>query len=111
MRDYCLVAGQPRELDRVERLGQRSDLVQLDQDRVRDVLLDAAAQELGVRHEDVITDKLDAAAEPFGERRPSLPFILRKPILERDDREPGAEPFEQLDHPFGVELPAFAPQS
>ena len=39
-----------RQLDRLERLGERADLVHLDQDRVGDLLLDAALQALGVGH-------------------------------------------------------------
>ena len=35
-----------RQLDRLEGLRQRPDLVDLDQDRVRDLLLDAAAEAL-----------------------------------------------------------------
>src|SRR4051812_33675818 len=37
------------ELDRVQRLGQRPDLVDLDEDRVRDALVDAALQALDAR--------------------------------------------------------------
>ena len=33
-----------RELDRLERLGERADLVHLDEDRVRDALVDAAPE-------------------------------------------------------------------
>ena len=62
VRDDGAVARARREPDRVERLGERADLVQLDEDRVRDALVDAALQQLGVRHEHVVTDELDAAA-------------------------------------------------
>ncbi len=48
------------ELDRVERLGERPDLVDLDEDRVADALGDAAAQEVDVRDEEVVADELQA---------------------------------------------------
>ena len=58
------VAVRARELDRVERLGQRPDLVHLDEDRVRRALLDPAAEPLDVGDEDVVADELHAVAEP-----------------------------------------------
>src|ERR1019366_6013237 len=45
MRNDGLIAVHARHLDRLEGLGHGADLVQLDQDRVRDILLDAAAEE------------------------------------------------------------------
>ena len=63
VRDDRRIAVALRELDRVERLGQRSDLVDLDQDRVGDPLADAALQELDVGDEEVVADELEAVAE------------------------------------------------
>ena len=45
VRDDAGVAGLRRHRDRVERFGHRADLIQLDQDRVGDVLVDAASGE------------------------------------------------------------------
>ena len=58
------VAVRARELDRVERLGQRPDLVHLDEDRVRRAVLDPAAEPFDVRDEDVVADELHAVSEP-----------------------------------------------
>ena len=54
------VAAAVGELDRVERLGERPDLVHLHEDRVADALGDPAAEEVDVRHEEVVADELDA---------------------------------------------------
>src|SRR5690606_12967773 len=46
------------ELDRLEGLGQRADLVDLDQDRVARTLFDATPQVLRIRDEQVVADEL-----------------------------------------------------
>ena len=51
------------ELDRVERLGERADLVHLDEDRVGRTAVDAHLETLGVRHERVVADELHAVAD------------------------------------------------
>jgi hypothetical protein len=70
MGDHRAVPGVSRDRDRVERLGQCPDLVELDQDRVRDPTLDPLAQDRRIRDKDVVTDPLNAAAEPGGEPGP-----------------------------------------
>ena len=55
------VAGALGHLDRGEGLGQRADLVDLDQDRVGDAFCDAFLQDLRVGHEQVVADQLHAA--------------------------------------------------
>ena len=69
VRHYCGVAVRPRKLDGLERLGEGSDLVDLDEDRVRHALIDSAAKSLYVRHEEVVADKLNPVAEPLGRLR------------------------------------------
>src|SRR5262245_11605972 len=92
-----------RELDRVERLGQRPDLVDLDEDRVPHSLDDPAAEELDVRHEQVVADELEPSAETIRERLPALPVGLAEAVLDRHDREAVAEIDPEIDHPVGVE--------
>ena len=50
-----------RRLDRVERLGERADLVHLDQDGVGDAALDPLAQALAICDEEVVADQLAPA--------------------------------------------------
>src|SRR4051812_32356563 len=80
------VAGLTRRADRVERLRQRADLVDLDEDRVGDPGLDPAPQPLGVRHEEVVADELQALAEAIGEDLPAVPVLLVHAVLDRHDR-------------------------
>ena len=52
-----------REAHRLDRLGERADLVDLDEDRVADAAVDALLQPLGIRDEEVVADELDPVAE------------------------------------------------
>src|SRR4051794_20372460 len=81
MGDDDAVAVAPRELDRLERLGQRPDLVHLHEDRVRDARIDAALQDFRIRHEHVVADELDARAEPLRQGAPGVPVVLRDAVL------------------------------
>src|ERR1019366_1121588 len=74
------------QADAGERLGQGADLVELDEDGVGDLALDAPLQALDVRHEDVVADELHAVADALGERLPAVPVVLRAAILDRDER-------------------------
>ena len=67
------VAGVARDRDRVERLGERPDLVELDQDRVRDAALDPLAQDRRVGDEDVVADELKPARRAARSARASRP--------------------------------------
>jgi hypothetical protein len=75
-----------REVDGVERLGQRADLVDLHQKRVGALLADPAGQPLGIRDEQVVTDDLDPPAEHGGDPGPTGPVFLVERVLDRDDR-------------------------
>ena len=64
------------ELDGVEGLGERADLVDLDEDRVGRAGVDAAGEPLGVGDEEVVADELDLdrrAPRSARPRRPSPP--------------------------------------
>src|SRR5439155_9546612 len=66
VRHHGRVAVLVREPHGLDRLGQRPDLVDLDEDRVGDPALDAKPQPLRARDEDVVADELQAVAEPLG---------------------------------------------
>src|SRR6185436_11037137 len=104
------VAAALRELDRGERLGQRPDLVRLDQDRVRDALAHALLQDLRVRDEEVVSDELDLRTEALGQLAPAAPVVLREAVLDRYDRIAVGEPGQIVGEfpgrkrqPFGLE--------
>src|SRR5712691_5327811 len=59
VRHHCCPAGVVRLAYRLDGLGQRADLIELDQDTVAALLLYRTAQELHGRHQQVIADELD----------------------------------------------------
>src|SRR5437879_68542 len=65
VRDDGAVAGALRQLDRLQRLGQRAHLVHLDEDGVRKALTDALLDDGGVRDEEVVAHELAAPADPL----------------------------------------------
>src|SRR5690606_13398811 len=77
--------------DAVERLGHGPDLVQLDQDRVRDALLDALLQARGARDEQVVADELQLLAELLREELPAGVVVLVAAVLDRHEREGARE--------------------
>ena len=77
------VRGQPH---RLQRFGQRADLVHLDENRVADALLDALLQTLSVGDEEVVADQLDLLAERVRQRLPAVPIVFRHAVFDRDDR-------------------------
>src|SRR3989440_55717 len=42
-------------------------------------------QALGVRHEEVVADELDAVTDPLGQKAPAVPVLLPHPVLDRHD--------------------------
>ena len=101
MADHHAVRGLLGGPDHVERLGERADLVHLDQDRVRRVVLDPSLQALRIGHEQVVADDLDAFVQALGERRPSLPVVLGQGVLDRHDRVRVDQLGEERDHLLG----------
>ena len=81
------VAGALGHLDGVEGLGQRADLVDLDQDAVGDARSRCPARSrFGVGDEQVVADELDLVAELVGQQLPAVPVVLGAAVLDRDDR-------------------------
>ena len=73
-------------LDSVESFGKRTDLVNLDEDRVCSTLLDTLLEVLNIGNEEVITYELALVADSFGKFNPSFPVVLIETILDRVDR-------------------------
>ena len=61
-----------RELDGLDRLRERPDLVDLDENRVADAALDPLAQAVGIGDEDVVADELQPPAEAVGQALPAV---------------------------------------
>ena len=100
-------AGPAGQLDRIDRLAQRPNLVELDEHGVRRVGIDRSLDPLGVRDEQVVADELDAIAEPSGHLLPAGPVILGQAVLERNDRKPIDPVGPEVDQFAGFERPSF----
>ena len=70
----------------------------------------AARDALGVGHEQVVADELDAVAEPLGQLLPAEPVVLGQAVLDRDDRVAGGPVGPQVDQLAGLERPALLGQ-
>ena len=66
VRDDSGVASVFRHFDCSQSFGQRTDLVEFDQDGVSDAFFDAFFQDLGVGYEQIVTNQLDFVAQYFG---------------------------------------------
>ncbi len=75
-----------RKRDRVQRLGEGTDLVDLDQQRVPGFLRDTPRKPLRIGDEQVVTNELYRVAEPGCEPHPAAPVVLGEWILDRHDR-------------------------
>src|SRR5690606_19856299 len=106
----CGVTGCLSHLDGFQGLGQRADLVELDQDRVADALVDAFLENLGVGHEQVVTDQLHLLAKLVGQHFPACPVGLVHAIFDGNDRVALAQVGQVIGETGGVELLAFAGQ-
>ena len=83
---HARVAVLVRHGDRVERLRKRSDLVDLDQNRVGDALFDSLGETHGVRDKKIVADQLHAIAKDVGLVLPAGPFVLVQAVLDGEDR-------------------------
>src|SRR5579862_6404556 len=96
MGDHRAVTVLLREVHRVDRLGERADLVHLHEDGVGDAALDTELQPLGVRYEDVVTDELDPIAELLGRRDPAVRVVLGVAVFDGHDGEAVDETGEEV---------------
>src|SRR5580698_6230572 len=86
MRHHGGVTTSLRHIDGRQRLAKRADLVDLDEDRIPDPLLDPAIQYLDVGHKDVVADELTLPADLVCEQLPAYPVLLCHAVLNRQDR-------------------------
>ena len=87
----CGVTCALSHLDSLEGLGQGTNLVDLDEDGVTSVNLNALLQALSVGNKEVVADELDLLAQTLGKDLPTVPVLLCKAVLDGDD-------WELLDH-------------
>ena len=82
-------------LDSIQCLGERTNLVYLDEDRVSSTHLDTLLQELHVGYKEVVTYQLATVADGSGQLHPVVPIVFIKTILDRIDRIFGNQFFQE----------------
>ncbi len=107
MRNHCGVTGALGHFDGGEGFCQRADLVDLDQDRVGDTLLDAFTQNLGVGDEQIVADQLNLLAQRCGQGGPAFPVVFRHGVFDGDDRVLVAPGCQQVGEVGGRQRQAF----
>ena len=69
-----------------DRFGQRTDLVELDKERVGGGFFDRTADAFRIGHEEIVADDLEAVPGFSDQLFPSVPVVLRQAVFNRDDR-------------------------
>ena len=95
MRHHGAPVGGIGQLNGGYRLGERADLVQLNQHGIRDVLGDSASDARDVCDEEIIAHKFDRIAKLPVQQRPTGPVVFRQAVLENCDWV--------LAYPLGIE--------
>ena len=80
------VARLVRHLDCLEGLGDRTDLIELNQNRVAAAKLNALLEALRVRDKKIVADQLNLVAELLRHHFPALPVLFIEAVLDGPDR-------------------------
>jgi len=101
------------QLDGLQRLRQRADLVDLDEDGIGHAAADALLQDGGVGDEEIVAHELHARAQAPGQGLPPLAVVLAQAVLDGADRiatdeglVPGDHLLARALHAIGLELVA-----
>ena len=78
-------AGLVSHLDGFHRLGNGTDLVELDEDGVSCAEFDALGKSLCIRYEKIIAYELNALSESGGHLLPAFPVLFIETVLDADD--------------------------
>ena len=70
------------DTDAVERFADRANLVQLDEERVPNLLADSALEDFRIRHEHVVANQLHTIAKGAGQRLPAVPVAFGKAVFD-----------------------------
>src|SRR5205085_1157209 len=100
MRNNGAVVRVLRHFHRVERFSDRTDLIQLDEERVADALRDAALEDFGIRDEHVVADELDAGPKYARQHLPAVPVAFGQAVFDRNDRVFAQPILVEPDHLF-----------
>ena len=96
--DRHVPAGLARQLAGTGGLSERADLVDLEQEGVRGILINGALNARRIGAEQVVAQHEGTTGQPAPELRPVRPVVFRQSVLDADDR-PALRPVrQQLDH-------------
>lgn len=79
------ISAAPGQFDGFHRLGQRADLIDLDEDTVTNIFGDSAGQPLGVGDEEIVANQLTASTDLLGHFLPANPVVFAATIFDRAD--------------------------
>src|ERR1041384_1401533 len=74
------------QLNTIQRFREGADLVDLDQNRVRNSEIDSFLQKLRVGHKKIVADELHFASNLVCQEFPSGPIVFRHAVFDRDNR-------------------------
>src|SRR5450830_1690898 len=94
VRNHGSPSGLPCQRDGSDGLGQGTDLVQLDEDGVGRVLVDAALDAFDIRDKQVVADQLDLLPDGLVQQLPAVPVVFGQAVLKDDEGV--------LLHPVGI---------
>jgi hypothetical protein len=108
VRDDCCVAIALGEFDGLESFAHRTDLIELDENRVCSLSLNSASKKFGIGYEKIIAHELCLLAEGVGEFLPSVPVVFIETIFDTHDWIFLAKRSIDVDHLIGALLAALA---
>src|SRR5690242_11029821 len=88
----------PRQPHRCQCLAKCPDLIELDQDRIADVLVNSPLKEGAAGREQIVADELYSADEPRSQLFPTRPIVFGEAILHARNWKVRDPAFEPIDH-------------
>ncbi len=110
MGNHRIPAGALHQLHGFQRFGERANLIEFDQQGVAGLLANAAADALGVGHQQVVANQLHLVAQGLLQHGPAFPVVLGQAVFQRNDGILVNPVFPELDQFFAGEGFAFTAQ-
>ena len=82
MRQNRSIARAVRNVDRIECFAEGSNLIDLDENRIRTSFGDPAAQEFWIRYKEIVADNLNLGSQQGGHRLPTIPVAFGETIFD-----------------------------
>ena len=108
MADHSRITRTLGHLNGGKSFGQGTNLVDLDEDGIRNTFFNTFLEDFGVRHEQVITHDLYFFRQAVGQNFPSVPITFGHAVFNADDGVFVAPSRQHICPLFGSQLQAFA---